>query len=639
MNYYEKLNSLRVPERKRLRVGAYCRVSTDKEDQANSFESQQKYFREYIERKPEWELYEIFADEGITGTNTKKRKEFNRMIMCAKNGEIDLIITKEISRFARNTLDSIYYTRELKKIGVGVIFLNDNINTLDSDAELRLTIMSSIAQEESRKTSERVKWGQKRRMEEGIVFGRDMLGYDVKNGVMHINEDGAKIVRLIFDKFVNENKGTHVIARELREAGIKTSTYKTEWSNTVILKILRNEKYCGDLVQKKTFTPDYLSHEKKYNHGEEEFIIIKNHHEPIIERDIFEKANEILQSRALSPEGKSKHSNRYAFSGKIKCGKCGRTYVSRYKTRKDKSKYKLWRCYEATIHGSVHIDSCGNTIGCDNSSVRDEELMYVMQLVCKSLNTGDMEFILNNLLNIIKNVILADSIPIDVDKLNENTRCLQEKSNKLLDLYIDGNITKEEFIKSRDKYDNEIKDIQDIIQSIGKQKMIIEKQDNLIKEIESSLKKVALGIESDGDFYREILDKIVIVNKDKINVFLKLLPYKWEFAISDVLHTQKKVQRLDNTGNNTQSVILEAPLGTEELAHLEMVATIVHQLTRNMCEEDIKKSGFDSYFVDHTAGVYPIAASGVPYDMKYIGVKGDVLADLHEDLAADAAII
>ena len=277
MNRYERMNQERKIVDVRKRVAAYCRVSTDHEDQANSFESQQRYFRQYIERNPDWELYEIFADEGISGTNTKKRSEFKRMIACAKEGDFDLIITKEISRFARNTLDSIYYTRDLKKHGVGVIFMNDNINTLDGDAELRLAIMSSIAQEESRKTSERVKWGQKRQMEQGVVFGRSMLGYDVKDGKMTVNEDGAKIVRLIFHKFANENKGTHVIARELREAGITPMRVK-EWSNTVILRVIRNEKYCGDLVQKKTFTPDFLSHEKKYNRGEEEFVIIKDHH-------------------------------------------------------------------------------------------------------------------------------------------------------------------------------------------------------------------------------------------------------------------------------------------------------------------------------------------------------------------------
>lgn len=225
------------------------------------------------------------------------------MITCAKNGEFDFIITKEISRFARNTLDSIYYTRELKKYGVGVIFMNDNINTLDSDAELRLTIMSSIAQEESRKTSERVKWGQKRQMERGVVFGRSMLGYDVKNGKMYVNEEGAEIVRLIFHKFVQEGKGTHTIARELREENLQSMKTK-KWSNTTILRIIRNEKYCGDLIQKKTYTPDFLSHKKKTNFGQEEFVIIKDHHEPIISRELFDKANHILTAKSFSQEKK-----------------------------------------------------------------------------------------------------------------------------------------------------------------------------------------------------------------------------------------------------------------------------------------------------------------------------------------------
>ena len=159
-----------------MKVAAYCRVSTDKEDQANSFENQQRYFREYINHQPDWELYEIYADEGITGTNTKKRAAFNRMIDDARQHRFDLIVTKEISRFARNTLDSLAYTRELKRMGIGVFFLNDSINTLNEDSEMLLTIKSTLAQEESRSTSTRVKWGQTRRMEQGVVFGRSLLG-------------------------------------------------------------------------------------------------------------------------------------------------------------------------------------------------------------------------------------------------------------------------------------------------------------------------------------------------------------------------------------------------------------------------------------------------------------------------------
>ena len=175
-----------------ISVAAYCRVSTDKDDQANSFTTQQCFFREYIENHKDWKLYEIYADEGITGTSTKQRVQFNRMISDAYNQRFQLLLTKEVSRFSRNILDTIMYTRDLKDLGIAVRFLSDGINTMDPDSELRLSIMASIAQEESRKTSNRVVWGQTRQMEKGVVFGHSLLGYDVQDGKIHINPRGAE---------------------------------------------------------------------------------------------------------------------------------------------------------------------------------------------------------------------------------------------------------------------------------------------------------------------------------------------------------------------------------------------------------------------------------------------------------------
>lgn len=284
---------------KNIIVCAYCRVSTDKSDQANSLENQKKYFTQYIKNKKCWVLSDIYVDEGITGTSTKKRNAFNKMISDARLKKFDLIVTKEISRFARNTLDSIYYTRLLKELGIGVLFLNDNINTLDADAELRLTIMSSIAQEESRKTAERVKWGQKRQMEKGVVFGRSLLGYNVIDGKIFIEPNGAKIVKKIFDLFVNNQLSTHQIADILNNENYKTRDNKN-WYNTAVLRILKNEKYCGDLIQKKTYTPNYLTHEKHKNNGEEELVIIKNHHEAIINKKVFNTAQKKLKENKKS---------------------------------------------------------------------------------------------------------------------------------------------------------------------------------------------------------------------------------------------------------------------------------------------------------------------------------------------------
>lgn len=546
---YELLNQERKMQETKKRVAAYCRVSTDNEDQANSFESQQRYFRQYIERNPDWELYAIFADEGISGTNTKKRKEFNRMIECAKNGDFDLIITKEISRFARNTLDSIFYTRDLKKHGVGVIFLNDNINTLDGDAELRLAIMSSIAQEESRKTSERVKWGQKRQMEQGVVFGRSMLGYDVKDGKMTINEEGAKIVRLIFHKFVDEGKGTHVIARELREEGILPCRVK-EWQNTVILRVIRNEKYCGDLVQKKTFTPDFLSHEKKYNRGQEEFVIIKDHHEPIISRELFDKANRILDAKSLSQEGKAKHSNRYPFSGKIKCGRCGASYVARYKTRKDGSRYKAWRCYEAANHGRPHIDKAGNQVGCSGESIRNEDAIYLLYLVCRELKINRQK-VVDNLTKTIDAVMQIDLTGTSTSALSEKIEEAKKKRTGLIDLYTSGDIDKTEFTALRAKYDEDIEKLKSMAEGIEQQQTMILKQKELMEDIKNAIDELINGIQYEDEYYTQILDKMVINDKNHIDVYLKMLPHKWSFTVAKgvtgALETLKKAEASENT--------------------------------------------------------------------------------------------
>ena len=188
-------------------VASYCRVSTDKDDQANSFEAQQRYFREYIDRQPDWELYRVYADEGLSGTSTKKRVEFNRMVNDARMGKFQLIITKEVSRLSRDILDTIGYTRELRAMGVDVLFVNDGIKTLEPDAELRLSIMGSIAQEESWKTSSRVKWGQTRQMERGVVFGHSLLGYDVRDGQITANLRALRSCGGSFASTVSKRRG------------------------------------------------------------------------------------------------------------------------------------------------------------------------------------------------------------------------------------------------------------------------------------------------------------------------------------------------------------------------------------------------------------------------------------------------
>jgi DNA invertase Pin-like site-specific DNA recombinase len=495
-------------------------------DQTNSLESQKKYFTQYISNHPHWTLSQIYVDEGISGTSTQKRAAFNRMMADASLGRFRFILTKEISRFARNTLDSIFYTRKLKELGIGVIFMNDNIQTLDPDAELRLAIMASIAQEESRKISQRVKWGQNRRMEQGVVFGRSLLGYDVKNGKMTVNEEGAKTVRLIFHKFVNENKGTHIIARELQKAGIPTVRGASLWSNSVILRILQNEKYIGDLIQKKTYTPNYLTHQKKYNHGEEALVVQKGHHEPIIDPELFDKARQEL-TRRQQGQKRQRHSNRYCFSGKIKCGHCGHTLVARTKTRKDGSIYRAWRCYQAVRCGTARLDSQGNPTGCPGCQIGHEHFVNTLSLVVKGLPI-DREALLSPLFQTIFTVVSSNPETQQLQTLTAKLEKLYQKKLGLIDLYLSQSITQPEFDKLCQKYENclsALKQQEQVLLTQDETKTPIPKTDP--DEILSLLRGILEGEIPDETFYHSILDTIIVCEKSIMEVKLRYLPYSW----------------------------------------------------------------------------------------------------------------
>ncbi len=510
---------------KKKRVCAYARVSTDKDDQANSYESQCRYFTEYIKQHNDWDFAGIYADEGMTGTSTKKRENFRRMIIDAENGLIDLILTKEVSRFARNTVDTLTFTRELKKRGIYVIFLNDNINTQDNDGELRLSIMATIAQDESRKTSERVKWGQKRRMEQGVVYGRDMLGYTVRGGKLYLNEEEAEIVRLIFHKFTDEGKGTHVIASELREAGIRPMRVK-EWSNTVILRLLRNEKYVGDLCQKKTYTPDYLSHEKKYNRGAEEKVYIRDHHPEIaiIDRDLWDRTQAELERRSPSPETKSKHSNRYWCSGKLWCGECGGRFISRSKHLVNGGNYKAWRCWEASKHGTPKNDPYGNPVGCIGKSINDRTLR-VLTTYAVNLITTNKEQIKHDLMQSIRKVVLMPQKTVDKHRLEDEIEKLRKKKIRIIDLAADGMISAADMKAQNEVYTVQIAELTSRLTEAETANTI---QLSEARRLEEYAKKIdtLLDVDPDDDnTLKEALQKAVVYNNGMIDIYLNYVPF------------------------------------------------------------------------------------------------------------------
>lgn len=506
-------------ERRKLRVAGYGRVSSDKEDQVNSLESQRRYFKDYINAHEDWILVDIYYDEGISGTQTKNRDGFNAMIEDALRGEIDLILTKEVSRFARNTVDTLSYTRKLKDAGVGVIFTIDNIDTRSSDGELRLTIMASIAQEESRKTSERVKWGQKRRMEQGVVFGRDLLGYYVKDGKLFVNEEEAAIVRAIFYKYANEGKGTHVIARELEEAGMRPKRVK-QWSNTVILRVLRNEKYVGDLCQKKTFTPDYLTHAKKYNRGEEDKVYLYDHHEPIISRDLWNRTQAELQKKSPTSEQRMKHSNRYWCSGKLYCGLCGFHYVSRTKRLKNGMQYKAWRCYAAVTYGRPK-ERMGEMVGCSNSSINEKALRACMRYLITHIKVN-YETLRSEIIHDIK--ALQSSSIQETGRISGQIESLKEKKKKLIDLMLDGTLSKEDLKEQMAWYDEQIQELDLSLEKSVRDNKIMDRQAMEQETYIAALDDILSFDENNQDLYREILEKMVITD-NVVEVYLKGVPF------------------------------------------------------------------------------------------------------------------
>lgn len=487
-----------------LRVAAYARVSTDKDDQINSLTNQREYFESYIKSHDGWEYAGVYFDEGVTGTQTKKRVGFNNMIDNCKLGNIDLVLTKEVSRFARNTVDTLNYTRMLKEYNVGVLFINDNIDTRDNDGEFRLSIMASVAQEESRKTSERVKWGQKRAMENGVVFGNNSLfGYDVKDGALTVNHSEAEIVRRIFHKYVNEGKGTHIIARELYEENIRPPRGKTDfWSSTMILRVLRNEKYTGDLLQKKYITHDYITHKKVINNGEK--IFIKNHHTPIIERELWDRTQKELARRSMVGNRKEKYSNRYWCSGKIVCGECGAKFVIR-KSRKKSGVYIAWGCHEHIRHGRRKTDENGDTIGCNMRMLNNKSLLECMRFVTDYFS-GWFDDAADD---IISELVAFDGNDNE-DTIKHLKKQIDEASVKklnMLDAYFAQKISADEMERLRERYDSELEQLSAKLSEQKKIQSIANKQLADLNSVRDVIRNQSVYSES---VYGEILDKATV---------------------------------------------------------------------------------------------------------------------------------
>lgn len=435
-----------------LRVTFYARVSTDRDEQLNSLENQVMYFENYIKSQTNWFFIDGYVDEGISGTSVNKRNNFLRMINDAKKGMFNLILTKEISRFSRNTVDSIKYTQELLSYDVGVFFLNDNINTFETDSEFRLTIMSSIAQDEIRKLSERVRFGYKRSIEKGIVPGNDnFYGYKKNKGKLEIVEEEAELVRLIFNEYSKGKMGTSRLGHYLyNEFNIRSKTDKP-LAGTVIGRIIRNPKYKGFFCAHKETTVDYRS-KKRIRFKPGEWIVYKDNATcpPIVDEKLWERCNQVLNKNASNYKCKTRTDMRYALSGKIKCYHDGETFIKgSYKNKKTGVERKYWGCSNYRKYGKEKVNGCKTPI------IYYQELLDIFKKVAKEF-LGCENDMLQEVYSLISETKNKLDYSREIAELDKKISEIKNVKLELINMRARKEIGDNEYNEMKDKYNSEL---------------------------------------------------------------------------------------------------------------------------------------------------------------------------------------
>ncbi len=430
-----------------LRVTFYARVSTDKDEQLNSLDNQIQYYTELIQSQPSWTLVPGYIDEGISGTSTKRRESFLQMIRDAKAGRFDFIITKEISRFSRSTLDSIQYTQELLEHDVGVLFQNDNINTLDSDSEFRLVVMAGVAQDEVRKLSERLKFGFRQAIKNGHVLGNDKLwGYDKKDCVLTINEGEAQVVRRIFDLYANRQMGIRRISRTLLDEGF-TSRRGNAFNVLTIRNILCNPKYKGWYCANKSQTVDYRSKRKVFL-DESEWVMYPDPSVPaIVSEELWDRANALYKQRSRqmkSHQSGAQFHDRYPYSGKIVCEAHG-TRFHRQAIKSAKGTTETWQCREYRSRGRA---------GCTAPHLRTKELDRIMAEIFDRL-AQDKQAIIGAVMSVLRAVPEERDYTQDIRRIEEDLAAIRAKKDRLLEMSIEGIVTMAEFKQRNDSFNRQ----------------------------------------------------------------------------------------------------------------------------------------------------------------------------------------
>ena len=502
---------------KKLRVAAYCRVSTELEQQESSYEAQVEYYTEKIEENPNWKNAGIYADDGKSATNTKKRDDFNAMIKDALDGKIDMILTKSVSRFARNTVDSLLTIRKLKEKNVAVVFEKEGVNTLDGTGEILITILSSLAQEESRNISENTRWGVVRRFEKGqvIVNHNKFMGY-TKNekGELVIVPEEAEIVRLVFRLYL-EGYSAGKISSYLEEKGIKTATGQDKWYDTVIMKMLRNEKYMGDALLQKTYTVDFMTKKKVINNGIVPQYYVEDDHEPIIPKELFFRVQEEIMRRSSlcksavtrKKNQKSKYSSSYALTGILLCGKCGQEYRRVTWARNGKKKI-VWRCSNRLTGGVKKCD--------DSETLEEGALNRAVMEAIHRITRNDGDFVGAFRQNVIR-VIGSYGKEQEPDEYEGRIKVKQEEMVALIaENAKEGSYT-QEFDERYRRIAEEINALKEEQAEAKRKKKLAEDYEQRVKDMDAFIKQSTCQIpEFDNDLVRRLIASIKVVSAEKL---------------------------------------------------------------------------------------------------------------------------
>ncbi len=508
------------PQMKALRVAAYCRVSTLMEQQESSYEAQVGYYTEKIKSNPNWRLAGIYADDGKSATSTKKRADFQTMIDDCMAGKIDMVITKSISRFARNTVDSLTHIRKLKEKNIAVYFEKEGINTLEGSGELLITILSSQAQEESRNISENCRWGIVRRFEDGkvIVNHSKFMGYTKdKDGNLVIVPEEAEVVRRIFRLFL-EGNSSYRIKQILEADGIRTATGNTVWQATVIDKMLVNEKYMGDALLQKTYTVDFLTKKKVMNKGIVPQYYVEDDHEPIIPKELFHLVQEEKARRASlyradtkkkNAEIKGKYSSKYVLSDIMICAECGQPY-RRQVWSKYGTKQAVWRCDNRLKHGSKR---------CKHSpTLREETLHEVIMAAVNSVVEDQGEFVQAFRENVIR-IIGSYSATAEPTEYDNQIEELQKKMMKLIEDSAKSESADEVFDKEYRIIADGIKELKKKKTKVVRERQLAESYNQRMRDMESYMRKTNyLKKEFDNDLVRRLLRAVRVINESKIEI-------------------------------------------------------------------------------------------------------------------------